>query len=144
MIQRFSDFLALRAARRSTRHLGRAGEAVAARALRRAGFRIIGRNLHVPMGEADILAIDPDRQTVVLVEVKTREIAAGADAAFLPPEAAITADKRQKLRAILAHLRRANNWHARPVRIDVIAIDWTAAAKPVVRHHVNAVNTRAG
>lgn len=142
MLHRLREHLAIRAARRSTRHLGSAGEAVAARHLRRAGFRILGRNLNVPMGEADLLCLAPDRRTIVLVEVKTRDIPAGRDAAFLPPESAITAEKRDKLRAILRHLRRANAWLDRPARIDVIAVDWFAHGPPAVRHHPDAVSTR--
>jgi putative endonuclease len=136
---RIADWFALRAARRSTRHLGRAGEVLAARAMRRSGHAVIGRNLRVPMGEADLLCLGPDRLTIVLVEVKTREIATDAAAAFLPPEASITADKRHKLRAILRHLCRANRWGGRPCRIDVVAVDWPAVGRPVVRHHVGAV-----
>lgn len=109
--------------------------------LRRGGYRIIGRNLRVPMGEADVLCIAPDRRTVVLVEVKTREPAIGEGPTLhRPPEASVHAEKRAKLRAILRHLVRANRWRNRPCRIDVVAIDWPRdGAEPVIRHHINAV-----
>lgn len=126
----------------AARRLGRAGERLAARTLRRAGYRILGRNLHVPMGEADLLCVAPDRRTIVLVEVKTRLASAGGGSAFVapPPEAAVHAEKRDKLRRILRHLVAANRWHDRPCRIDVVAIDWPAdGGRPEVRHHADAV-----
>ncbi len=125
----------------ATRRLGRAGERLAAKTLRRAGYRVLGRNLHVPMGEADLLCLAPDRRTIVLVEVKTR-IASDGSSPFVapPPEAAVHAEKRDKLRRILRHLVAANRWHDRPCRIDVVAIDWPAGGgKPNVRHHADAV-----
>lgn len=142
MLQPILDLVSVLRRGRSAAHLGRAGEAVAAKMLRRAGFRVIGRNLHVPMGEADLLCLAPDRRTIVLVEVKTRAIARGERAAYLPPEAAITAQKRAKLSAILRHLQHANRWTDRHVRIDVVAVDWPVGGKPLVRHHADAVGVR--
>lgn len=120
--------------------LGPAGERCAARMLRRKGYRVIGCNLAAPMGEADVLAIAPDGETVVLVEVKTRRVAI-QPGAFVspPPEASITAAKREKLTTILRHLQRANGWWRRPVRIDAVAVEWRNGAEPVVRHHEGAV-----
>jgi putative endonuclease len=119
--------------------LGPAGEKLAARRLKRDGYLILGRNVRVPIGEADLVAVAPDRQTVVIVEVKTRRTGAGD----LPPEqrapeASVTAEKRGKLVLIARHLARANRWK-RPPRIDVIAVEWPSEGKPVVRHHVGAV-----
>lgn len=122
--------------------LGPRGEQAAARYLRRQGYRVLGRNLRVPMGEADLLCEGPDKQTIVLVEVKARRAVAadpGARAMYAPPELSITIEKRRKLRAILRHLVRANGWSNRPARIDVVAIEWPEAGEPVVRHHEAAV-----
>jgi putative endonuclease len=125
----------------ATDRLGRTGERLAAKFLRRQGYRILGRNLRVPMGEADIVALAPDRRTIVLVEVKTRA-AGGDDSLQFGPETAVTADKRNTLAAILAHLVRANRWGNRPRRIDVIAVEAPAAGEPVIRHHVGPVQAR--
>ncbi|HMN42407.1 MAG TPA: YraN family protein [Phycisphaerales bacterium] len=127
--------------------LGPEGERVAARHLRGLGYRVIGSNLRVPMGEADVLAIGPDGETVVLVEVKSRRVDPEGDrrrrarGEFVapPPEASITARKREKLALILRHLARANGWTARPLRIDAVAVEWPPGGEPVVRHHENAV-----
>lgn len=124
--------------------LGPAGERLAARLLRRGGYLILGRNVRVPMGEADIVAVTPDRKTVVIVEVKTRRIGTGlpGEGGISPeqraPEASVTAEKRSKLVLIARHLARANRWK-QPPRIDVVAVEWPAGAKPVLRHHVGAV-----
>ncbi len=130
-----------------TRRLGRDGERLAEKTLRRAGYRILGRNLRVPMGEADLLCLAPDRRTIVLVEVKTRIPGDAHDPsnARRPPEASVTSVKRAKLRQILRHLIAANHWHDRPSRIDVVAIDWpqqTGAGTPTVRHYPDAVDRR--
>jgi putative endonuclease len=119
--------------------LGPAGEKLAARLLKREGYLILGRNVRVPMGEADIVAVTPDRLTVVIVEVKTRRTGDGD----LPPEqrapeASVTAEKRGKLALIARHLARANRWKL-PPRIDVIAVEWPEQGKPTLRHHVGAV-----
>ncbi len=54
-----------------SRHsLGRRGERAAARALRRAGYRLLGRNLETPEGEVDLLAREGG--VLVVIEVKTR------------------------------------------------------------------------
>lgn len=48
---------------------GRLGERLAARALRRRGYRLLGRNLRTPWAEVDLLA--RDGPSLVVVEVKT-------------------------------------------------------------------------
>lgn len=120
--------------------LGPAGERLAAKHLKKSGYRVVGCNLRVPMGEADLLAIAPDGETVVLVEVKTRRVQV-EPGAFVspPPEASITAHKREKLVVILRHLARANGWWKRKLRIDAIAIEWPNRGEPVLRHHEGAV-----
>ncbi len=121
--------------------LGPAGEKLAARHLRGKGYRVIGSNLRVPMGEADVLALAPDGQTVVLVEVKSRRVFAEPGAFVAPPpEASITLHKREKLVAILRHLARANGWTRRPMRIDAIAVEWPDRGEPTLRHHEGAIS----
>jgi Holliday junction resolvase-like predicted endonuclease len=128
------------------RELGRMGEDAAGSLLKSLGYTILGRNVQVPMGEADIVCRDRDRRTVVIVEVKTRLRREGAPhkSNTVPPEASITAHKRRKLLSIARHLRRANGWHDCPVRIDVVAVEYDArsSGKPTIRHHVGAVRGR--
>lgn len=101
---------------------------------------MLARNVRVPMGEADLVCVAPDGRTVVVVEVKCKRIAGGGRAAP-PPEASIHARKRRKLLQIARWLRRANGWEDRPVRIDVVAVDWPERGGPSVRHYERAVAT---
>jgi putative endonuclease len=122
-----------------TRRLGRDGEALARRHLRRLGYRILAKNARLRFGEADIVAESPDRRDIVICEVKTRLRGSGRSVQgdSIAPEASVHSHKRQKLSAIAKCLAKANGWQRRPVRIDVIAIDWPAdGSRPHLRHHV--------
>ena len=76
--ERFSQFgkVFWRWSRRSRdpRHrLGRAGEAAAAKFLRRSGYKVLYRNFRAPKGgEVDLVCRDRASVTLVFVEVKTR------------------------------------------------------------------------
>ncbi|MGE3107752.1 MAG: YraN family protein [Phycisphaerales bacterium] len=120
---------------------GRRGERAAATFLRRAGYRVIARNVHVEFGELDLLCLAPDRRTIVAVEVKTRRLDPTASTdphrpAF-PAEAKANAEKRRKVLSIVRHLARANGWADRPLRVDVVGVDLPLRGRPAVRHHVN-------
>jgi putative endonuclease len=139
------DWLLRRPAESPEHALGRRGERHAAGLLKRAGYRILGRNVRVKVGEADLVCLDPDGETVVIVEVKTRapSAAASPQGAAVPPEASVHQWKRRKLLAVAQSLARANGWERRPLRIDIIAIDWPDDGRdPVVRHFVSAVTGR--
>jgi putative endonuclease len=69
--------------------LGRAAEELVAERLRRAGWRIVGRNVRLPSGELDVVALDGS--TLVFVEVK-----AGRAGATLGPERPAHAVGRRK------------------------------------------------
>ncbi len=76
MLGVFSDWLRHLARRRrwtATQALGRRGEDLAHRFLRRQGYTIVARNYRLPAGdgEADLIAWDGD--TLVIVEVKARQ-----------------------------------------------------------------------
>ena len=57
------------------KELGNWGEQQAANYLLDRGYCILGRNLKIDRGEFDLVALDPDKQTLVMVEVKTRSTA---------------------------------------------------------------------
>jgi putative endonuclease len=108
--------------------LARRGETLAARWLGRRGYRIIARNLRVGRDEADLVALDPDGATVVVVEVKTRGRRASE------PEARVDRVKRARLVRLATRLERRRAYRDRPFRFDVIAIEWPAGGEPEVRH----------
>lgn len=114
-----------------TRRLGRLGEKAAAEFLESRGYHVVGRNVFVPMGEADLVCQSPEG-VMVVVEVKTRLRGKSERSDAIAPEAAITARKARKLRSIARHLARANGWAG--VRIDSVGVEVRAEGPPVVRH----------
>ena len=108
--------------------LGARGEAAAARYLKRRGYKIVARGDRLKPGEIDLVAVD--RQTVVFVEVKTRE----SSAAGHPAEAVDAAKQRRLTRAALAYLKRHGLLEC-PARFDVVAVTWPAGQRrPTIEH----------
>jgi putative endonuclease len=95
--------------------LGRLGEQIAERHLKRRGYRILERNFRASGVEIDLVAMDGE--TLVFVEVKTRRTARAGK----PEEAVIPYKQRHLRRAgeIYALRHRA---HDCPMRFDVVAI----------------------
>lgn len=113
--------------------LGPRGERLARRTLRRAGYRIISVNTRIGRDEADVIALDPDGRTRVIVEVKTRR------ADDIAPELAVSAEKRRCLQRFAHRWREQDPRHAAgPMRFDVIAIVWRTERAPEVRHYRGA------
>ena len=65
------------------KELGKKGEELALRFLKKRGYRIIEKNYVCKMGEMDIIAKEKD--TLVFIEVKTR-----TSTVFGPPQLAVT------------------------------------------------------
>jgi putative endonuclease len=86
--------------------LGRRGELLAARYLRKNNFRVLYRNFRGPRGgEVDIVCRDKSCDTLVFVEVKTRRTHD-----FGGPAAAVDEPKRELItRGALAWLRMLDN-----------------------------------
>ncbi|MGH7988523.1 MAG: YraN family protein [Candidatus Binataceae bacterium] len=95
--------------------LGPRGERVAARYLRRRGYRIVARNFRAAGGEIDLVAMD--NGTLVFVEVKTRS----GTVAGLPQEA-VDLRKQARIRRAAAAFANRNRVGGRSLRFDVIAI----------------------
>ena len=116
---------------RRRRGLGPRGERVAAGWLRRRGYRILHRNLRLGRDELDLVALDPDGRTIVIVEVKTRRVGRVA------PEASVDGVKQRRL--VRAAMRLEQSVYPdRPLRFDTIAVQWPAAGRPRVRHTPDA------
>ena len=120
MLGVFFDWLRHLARRRrwaSNLSLGRRGEDLAHRFLRRAGYIIVARNYRLPTadGEADLIAWDGD--TLVIVEVKARQ-----SDEFGPPERAIGDDKRAHLRRVARAYARKTDTPWERVRCDVVTV----------------------
>jgi len=114
------------------RVIGRKGERRAARYLRRRRYRILHRNLTIAKDEADLVALDPDGCTIVIVEVKTRR------SGHVAPEANISREKRYRLARLAAKLQRMKSYAGRPFRFDVVTIIWPEGGRPEVKHYAGA------
>lgn len=115
--------------------LGQRGERLAARHLRRQGYRILGRNLRNRFGEIDVLAEAPDRRTIVVVEVKS---GAALSEDSPRPEVHVNAAKQRKLVALACQIARQGKLTERPIRFDVVAVQWMPDGQVEIRHHPGA------
>ena len=112
--------------------LGNEGERLAARYLKRQGYRILARRYRTALGEIDLIA--RDGACIVIVEVKTRR----SDAAGQPHEAVDTYKQAQLTRLALAFLKQ-HGLLEHAARFDVVSIVWQdARAEPEIVHFRNA------
>jgi putative endonuclease len=104
--------------------LGRRGEGLAAKVLRRKGYRIVATNVRTPYGELDLVA--RQGRWVVFVEVKAR-----SSAAFGAPEEAVGPVKRRRLSRSALHWLTENGLADAPARFDVVGVMDSAAGVEV-------------
>ncbi len=116
---------------RYKKSFGEKGEELAAEYLKSLGYEIIQRNYRFGHGEIDIIA--KDKETLVFVEVKTRE-----NLKFGPPELAITKKKQRQIKKIGEAYLYENNISDTQCRIDVIAILMERNKQPKLNHIINA------
>jgi putative endonuclease len=103
--------------------LGKEGEELAVRFLKKEGYRIIDKNYRTPFGEIDIIA--DDGGVLVFVEVKTRS----GDVFGFPFEA-VDRRKRDKIRKVaLCYLKKIRK--EPPARFDVLSIDFEDGEKTI-------------
>lgn len=132
LIRKLTSVFRRGAAEGTSGSLGNRGEDVAARFLRRLGYRIVATQHRNALGEVDIIAADG--QTIVFVEVKTRS----SDNAGQPFEAVDQRKQERLTRAALAWLKAHRRLEA-PARFDVVSIVWPeSGTEPVVHHIRNA------
>jgi putative endonuclease len=120
------------------RETGILGEKLAKDYLKQRGYRVLETNYRCPEGEVDIIAEYNDY--LVFVEVKTRR-----SLEFGSPEESITAEKRERLRAVAAHYQQAHDNLPQLWRIDVVAIELGPKNKPSrIELFENAVSETEG
>ena len=112
--------------------LGKTGEDLACRELRRRGYAILVRRYRRPRGELDIVA--RDGPTLVFVEVKARESREYGEAA----EAVTPLKQRTMVRLAVDYMAR-HRLLREPCRFDVVSIH-LEAGRPVVEVFQNAFN----
>ena len=110
--------------------LGKFGEELALRKIKRLGYKKIVRNFRCPLGEVDIIARDGD--TLVFLEIKTRK---GRSIGYAK-EAVNARKKRQISKVALAYMKSRDCSDLR-ARFDVVATS-LARGKPEIEVIMNA------
>ena len=104
------------------------------------GYTLVASNVRTPYGELDLVMQQPAQPPqaapamTVFVEVKTR-----SNAAFGPPEAAITPGKRQHLLEAAQYFIEENPALPADWRVDVIAILRLPGQPPQITHFEHAL-----
>ena len=143
MILEFSDWLRHQGRRRRWKPdlaLGRRGEDLAHRYLKKRGYVIVARNYRLAAGdaEADIIAWQED--TLVFVEVKSRQTDE-----FGAPERAVGPEKEAHLRRVAREYTRKAGIAAEQVRFDVVTVVFAPAGRrnPAIQLLPNAFGASA-
>ena len=116
------------------RWFGQRSERYAAKYLRATlRHRVLAANVADAAGELDLIALDPDGVTLVVVEV--RSVSAGD-----PARAAASVDfvKQRRVAETALRFLKRRRLLDHPVRFDVLAIAWPPGRTPVVAYHPNA------
>lgn len=108
----------------SRRDVGRRGERLACRFLRRQGLRVLARNARAGRGEIDIIA--HDGSSLVFVEVKSRTAAVRAEQTGLEK---MDARKSRALRQSCRRYVRRMSGSSESSRIDVVTVEFDRAGK---------------
>ena len=115
--------------------LGKHGEDLACRELRRRGYAILARRYRARWGEIDIVAREDD--TLVFVEVKTRR-----NAGFGGPSAAVNFTKQRRLINMARSYLMGVQGPEPPCRFDVVGVTVATGEQPGVEVIVNAFEVR--
>ena len=110
--------------------LGKLGEELALKRIKRLGYKKVIRNYTCPLGEVDLIAMDGD--TLVFLEIKTRK---GRSVAFAK-EAVNEKKRRQVSKVALTYMKAKNCWNAK-ARFDVVAVS-LGKGKPEIELIKNA------
>jgi putative endonuclease len=97
------------------KELGKKGEELALRFLKKRGYRIIEKNYVCKMGEMDIIA--RERDTLAFIEVKTR-----TTTEFGPPQLAVNSSKQRQLSKVALNYLKEKKLEDVKARFDVVAI----------------------
>ena len=106
-----------------TTDIGRLGENSVARLLKKQGFKILERNIHVSHNEIDLVALNKRQKIVAFVEVKARSVDKDLYSRFGTPAAAVTKEKQKRtIDAAKGYLRANPKLYELQVRFDVAEV----------------------
>lgn len=112
----------------SRAEVGRWGEWVALKYLRREGWDILARNWRSPLGEVDLIAYDGPM--LVFVEVRTR-----LHPGPYRPEESLDAEKEVRLERLAGDFKRRHELTDETARLDLIAIETDDLRSFELRHY---------
>lgn len=115
----------------NARTFGKTVEAEAAAYLRQKGYRILEKNLRLPMGELDVVAEQDG--TLVFVEVKGRRTTEFGGAAF-----AVDSHKQARLVRLAAQYLSQRRLHNQSCRFDVVLCQESVGQSGAFEHIENA------
>lgn len=107
--------------------LGRSGEEAAVHYLKKKKYRILDRGFRFHRGEIDIIALD--RETLVFIEVKTRQ-----SNHFGRPEEAVTPAKQAQLRRLAKAYLALKNLSGLACRFDILSLVADAETGYKIQH----------
>lgn len=94
------------------------------------GYKILERNYHERVGEVDLIALDPQTEEIVFVEVKTRKLGS-----LGRPEDSVNRKKISKIEKTALRWLSKNKKQDCHWRIDIVGLE--LAEKPVITHLEN-------
>lgn len=105
----------------TTTEVGRYGEKIAVRFLKKNKYKIIETNSHQSHNEIDIIATD--KEHIVFVEVKTRSVGEDLHSDYGTPAEAVNYQKQKRLlTAARSYLQKNKKYYKLQPRMDVIEI----------------------
>lgn len=113
------------------KHLGRKGERIAGKYLRRQGYKILQTNYETKFGEIDIIC--RKKRVLIFVEVKTR-----VSTRFGEPEASVIYRKQRKIANVAEYYIHKNKLYNLNARFDIIGIKLQGRWKKDIRHFKDA------
>ena len=96
--------------------LGKIGEDLALRKVKRLGYKVVAKNYRCPLGEIDLIA--KDRGCLVFIEIKTRK---GKSVGYA--KEAVDGRKRRQISKVALAYMKSNDCMDVKARFDVIAIN---------------------
>ena len=107
---------------------GELGEKLAAKFLRKKGWRIVKTNLRIDKDEIDILAVSPKGEILALLEVRSTKNTAK------DPRATIGHEKRKCIRRAAEKLRSVAIFHHCKARIDLLTVNLGFSPPQIVHY----------
>ena len=125
----------------SKNEIGKHGESVACKFLKKEGYKILARNKHESHQEIDIIA--SNRDYIAFVEVKTRSVDDDLFNPYGTPASAVTPSKQERLISAARSYLRENPTNKQP-RMDVVEVYLKKGTKDVLKinHFENAYHAQ--